>query len=219
MRQTFGFQSARRCTVEFRRQIAQHLHIVRRLEPARGDQRLGLDLVERVFQFGAPVGRVDVDQDQADAGGGELGDQPFRPVGRPDADAVALVETESQQARGKAVDPAGELVVGPALAGCTKDGGLVSGMARRDTREQVGDGLVQERRFGRSGHMGKAALRRDPRSGRRQHGSTSVSSRPPVRTRRRPGRWSPRRSACRPASCPRAGRRSCRRECSWRDGR
>ena len=94
VRQAFCLEAARRCRGEFRRQVGQHGDIVRRLELAGGDEGLGLHLVEGVFELVAAVGRVDVDQDEADARRGELGDQPRRLVGRPDADAVALVEPQ-----------------------------------------------------------------------------------------------------------------------------
>jgi hypothetical protein len=51
-----------------------------------------------------PVGRVDVDQDGADARRGQLQQQPLDVVGRPDADAVALAEADAEQAARKPVD-------------------------------------------------------------------------------------------------------------------
>ena len=85
------------------------LEIVRGLERRRQDQRLALDLVHRVLELGAPVGRVDVDQDQARLGGGELGQRPFGAVGRPDADAIAALQPQRQQAGGEIVDPPPQL--------------------------------------------------------------------------------------------------------------
>ena len=103
-RQPLRLQSAGRAAVDLRRELAQHADIVAGLERVGGDQRLAADLVERVFELGQPIGRVDVDQDQAGLGGGELGHHPFGVVRRPDADAVARREPERQQAGGERVD-------------------------------------------------------------------------------------------------------------------
>ena len=62
-------------------QVVDDLEIVRGLERRRQDQRLALDLVHRVLELGAPVGRVDVDQHQPRLGGGELGQRPFGVLG------------------------------------------------------------------------------------------------------------------------------------------
>ena len=78
--------------------------IVAGLEAGGGDQGAAADLVQRVFQLVGAVGRVDVDQDQAGLGGGELGHHPFGVVGRPDADPVAGLEAQRQQAGGEGVD-------------------------------------------------------------------------------------------------------------------
>ena len=58
--------------VDLRRERAHHGEIVARLQRARHDQHFALHLVERVFELGALIGRVDVDQDRADARGAEL---------------------------------------------------------------------------------------------------------------------------------------------------
>ena len=94
----------------------EHAGVVAGLERGRGHQRPAADLVQRVFQLGQAIGRVDVDQDQAGPGGGELGEHPFGVVGRPDADAVARLEPERQQAGGEGVGPLGEFAPGPADA-------------------------------------------------------------------------------------------------------
>ena len=48
------------------------------------------------------VGRVDVDQDRADLGGGVLRDRPLGAVRRPDADPVALRDAGARSGRGRA---------------------------------------------------------------------------------------------------------------------
>ncbi len=78
-------------------EILDDLEIVRGLERGRQDQRFALDLVHRVFEFGAPVGRIDVDQHEPRLGGRELRQGPFRRVGRPDADPVAALQPQRQK--------------------------------------------------------------------------------------------------------------------------
>ena len=62
------------------------------------------------------VGRVDRDQDQAGLGGGELGQHPFGIVGRPDADPIAGLEPERQQAGGTGLDAGMQLGIAQAHA-------------------------------------------------------------------------------------------------------
>ncbi len=98
-------QIARSGGGEFGRQLAQHSEVVAGLEPGGGDQRRAASLVQRVFEFGQPIGRVDVDEDQPGLGGSELGDGPFGVVRRPDADARAAFEAERHQPGGEGIDP------------------------------------------------------------------------------------------------------------------
>ena len=98
LRQLRRLQSA--CfAIDLRRDRAQHLDIVARAMPARHDQRFAADLVERVFELGRAIGRIDVDQNGADARGAELGVKPLGAIWRPDADPVAAPDAERQAAR------------------------------------------------------------------------------------------------------------------------
>ena len=115
LRQPGGLQPARLGGGELRRQRLDHAEIVGGLEADGADQRAAADLVERIFQLGEAVGRVDVDQHQADARGGKLRQQPLPAVRRPDADAVALLQAERQQAGRQRVDRLGEFVPRKAL--------------------------------------------------------------------------------------------------------
>jgi hypothetical protein len=73
-----------------------------------------------------PVGRVDVDQYGADAGRRQLQQQPLDVVGRPDADAIALAEADTQQPAGKMPDLSGQFrIVQAALLGQRDDGPVV----------------------------------------------------------------------------------------------
>src|SRR5579883_439829 len=82
--QPLRLKPAGRAAVDLGRQLAQHADIVAGLEVIGGDQRLALDLVERVFDLGEAVGRIDVDEDEPGLGRRKLRDRPFRIVGRPD---------------------------------------------------------------------------------------------------------------------------------------
>ena len=102
-------------------------------------------LLRGVFEFGEAVGRVDGDEDEAGAGGGELGDDPLGVVGGPDADAVAGGEAECEEAGGEFVGLFGEFAPGPAdgLRGCD-EGGAVAG-AFDEAVEMAADGFADER--------------------------------------------------------------------------
>jgi len=95
-------------------EIVGDFEVVRGFQRRRQDQRLALDLVHRVLELGAAVGRVDVDQHQPRLGGGELGQGPFRAVGRPDADPIAALQAERQKTGREIVDAAAELAPAPA---------------------------------------------------------------------------------------------------------
>ena len=140
-RQAFGAQAPGPATIELRGKLPDHLDIGGSLELPRGDERLRADAVEGVFKLRGPIGGVDVDEDQPDARGRELGDEPLGPVRRPDADPVSLVQTEAQESRREPVHPPRELLVSPALAGGPEHrrGALGRGGARprRGTREGV----------------------------------------------------------------------------------
>ena len=92
-----------RAVVELGRERAQHVDIIARLVAAGEHQRLAADLVERVFELGGAIGRIDVDQDGADARSTELHVEPFGAIGRPDADAIAAADAQREQAGGNVV--------------------------------------------------------------------------------------------------------------------
>ena len=81
------------------RKFGQQADVVAGLEARRGDEGAAADLVEGELQFDDPVGRVDVDQDDAGLGGAELSCHPLAVVQRPDADAVATPQAQRQQPR------------------------------------------------------------------------------------------------------------------------
>src|ERR1700722_1436383 len=92
-------------------QLPQHAYIIRRLETLGEDERLAADLVERVFELGNAVGRVDVDEDEPGFGCGELGEHPLAVVGRPDADTVTGLQAERQKPGREFVDLLAQLAI------------------------------------------------------------------------------------------------------------
>ncbi|MNR15043.1 hypothetical protein D3C85_1315540 [compost metagenome] len=85
------------------------------LEGAGADQPLATRLLEHVFKLAGAVGRVDVDQDHADLGAGELADAPLCAVRRPDAQAIAGFQPQRHQRPGMQVDAGGQRLPGVAL--------------------------------------------------------------------------------------------------------
>ena len=71
-------------------------------EALRVQQETQPRLIDGVLELVRLVGRVDVDEDGADAGGRVLRDDPFVAVRRPDADPVALGDAACEQGRGQA---------------------------------------------------------------------------------------------------------------------
>ena len=134
---------------ELRRQRLDHLEVVRRFEAHRADQRAAADLPERIFELDQAIGGIDVDQHQADAGGRELRHQPFPAVRRPDADAVALLEPEAEQAGGKRIDRLGQLVPGEALVLLDEHRCVARAVGLGGRGKQRRNGFVQQR-LGRS---------------------------------------------------------------------
>ena len=126
---------ARALEMDLGRDLAEHAEVVAALEAARHDERAAADLVERVLELGLAVRRIDVDQDEADARGRELGDEPFVPVRRPDADAVAAPQAEREQARGH--------LVGPPLQVVPRQAQVLGVEDRRVARAVAANGLVE----------------------------------------------------------------------------
>ena len=98
------------------------------------------DCSEKIGQFVGAVGGIDVDQDGADLGGGELGEHPLGVVGGPDADVLALCDADGHQAARDALDLGVELPVGEPVAGGGMDEGFAVGVAVGLLVEDVADG-------------------------------------------------------------------------------
>src|SRR5438093_112079 len=81
--------------------VLQQGEVVGLAEALGHQEQFHARLIERVFEFRRLVGRVDVDEDRADAGRGVLHDDPLVAVRRPDADALALGDAEVEQRAGE----------------------------------------------------------------------------------------------------------------------
>src|SRR5690606_30031576 len=101
-------------------------------------------LVQCVLELGGLVGRVNVDQDRADAGGGVLDDDPLVAVGRPDPDAIPLADTTGQQATGRQSGLLPEFPVGGAVTLVADDKRLVVPDALDRAPQVLADGLTQQ---------------------------------------------------------------------------
>ncbi|MNV11323.1 hypothetical protein D3C71_1018840 [compost metagenome] len=127
-----------------RAQLAQHAQVVAGLELRHRHQRLAADLVERVLELRGAVGGVDVHEDQADLGGGDLHQHPGHVVVRPDAHAVAGHEPQAQQRAGQLVRRGLQFAVGEALAFVAADEGFAFRLLLDHVVEEVADGLLDE---------------------------------------------------------------------------
>ena len=131
-------------------QFAQHPDVVTGFELRRGDQGDAAGLVQGVFELGQPIGRVDVDENEAGLCGGELGDHPFGVVRRPDADAVAALEPQRQQPCSKGVDPFFQLPVCPADLLMADNQCIALAKALDDPIEMHADRIADKRRATRA---------------------------------------------------------------------
>ncbi len=99
---------------DVRPHLFDHRDVVAGLEVRGRHEPSTTGLFEGVLHLMGPVGGVDADHDDADAGGGQLGQHPLDVVGRPDAEPIAFLETSSHQAPSDGVHLVPELTVGPA---------------------------------------------------------------------------------------------------------
>ena len=141
---------------QFRAERLHHRGVVGGAEVGREDERHTARLVERIFEFVQPVGGIDVDEDGADFGGGELGDRPFGAVGRPDADAVAFGDADGEQATRRAIHLVAELRPGVAQSLVARDQRLAVGEARHGLIECGADGHAEQRGITRAAHIASA---------------------------------------------------------------
>ncbi|MNN21257.1 hypothetical protein D3C81_1345710 [compost metagenome] len=142
---------------QFRHQPLQHGVVVGGLERPGADQPLAAGLLEHVFEFGAAIGRVDVDQDHADFYRSNLGDAPLRAVRRPDTEAIAGLQTQGEQRSGVQVHRIGQLSPGVTQLLMAHDERFAVRVLRGGVIELLPDGHRQQGFVLRS--TGIAALR------------------------------------------------------------
>ena len=97
------------------------------------------------------VGGVDVDEDDTGAGGGVLHEDPLDAVAGPDAGAVTGGESEAGETAGDAGGFAIEFAPGEANVLVADDEGFAVGETGGGVGESLGDGLLDEGRFGPAG--------------------------------------------------------------------
>ncbi|MNN18924.1 hypothetical protein D3C81_1321440 [compost metagenome] len=130
---------------QLRQQLGEHAMVVGGLEGVGADQPATAGLLERVFEFGEAVGRIDVDQHHAGLGTGELGDGPLGAVRRPDAEALARLQAEGDEGAGTAVDRRGQLGPGETQALVAHHQRLALGETADRLIEGGADGHGQQR--------------------------------------------------------------------------
>ena len=148
LREPRGVQVARRAGRYLGRKRLDHGDVVARLEGLRRDQRLHADFRQRVLEFRQLVRRIDVDLDQAHAGGRELRQCPLDAVGSPDADPVAGFEAKCQEAGREFVDAPAQLRKAPPDALFDRHQRFRVRPARRGAVEHFADGVFDQRRRG-----------------------------------------------------------------------
>ena len=127
--------------------LIDHADIIGRLEPVDEEQGLRFGLPEHVVELVGPVGGVDVDQDDAALGRGELDDDPLGDVGGPDGDPVALLVAQAQQALSGPVNLFLQLCPGVAQTLVFRNERFSLRELLRDLVEHVADRLADERLF------------------------------------------------------------------------
>ena len=133
--------------VQFRTDLAQHGQVGRCLELLDQGQPADFRLGQRIFEFGRPVRRIDRHQHHADAGRGELQQDPLRPVGGPNAESIAAAESEGQQAAGDAIDFPVEFRPGKADSFLAEDHRIARGKSPRRLPQGRPDGQALDPRL------------------------------------------------------------------------
>ena len=134
--------------VDLAAHLLDHAAVVAGLERLRRDERRDAGLAEDVLQLVGAVAGVDVDEDRADLGGGELHQGPLRAVGRPDADPVTGPHPDGQQSASEPVDVSLQRGIRPSPALGHVDEGLAVAEASHRLVEVVADRLLDEGRLG-----------------------------------------------------------------------
>src|SRR5204863_2529045 len=102
-------------------------------------------LVERVLELARPVGGIDVHEDRPHRSSCVLNDDPLVAVGRPDPDAVALLDPPGHQATRDLLALGHQLVVGGAVALVRRYEGLTVAETGSGAAQVLEDGFAEKR--------------------------------------------------------------------------
>ena len=146
LRQAVGLELAGLGRVDLRGARPQRGEIVVVLVTGAQDQRPAARFPHRIFEFVRPVGGIDIDENEPGERRAELRQNPFADIGRPDADAIAFLQSKGAEPNREVLGAAQEIGVGPPHA-------LVTGDERRPLRalgghaaQELADRLADERR-------------------------------------------------------------------------
>ena len=103
-----------------------------------------------MLQLMLSVGRIDVDQNGPDPRRRQLQKDPLDIVGRPDADAVTGIETESEKTSCQPVDLMVQLLVGQPAALRRRDDGLPATMMCHHSLQIAIDRIAEKRPVSRT---------------------------------------------------------------------
>src|SRR5258707_4084113 len=131
---------------QLRDKLADHCDIVAGLEASGSYQSATPHSSQDVFQLAQAIGRIDVDQNQTSFRRCKLHNCPFRAVRRPDADAIAWLEAESQKPRREGVRARLELRIGPATVLVRNDQRFARPISHAHFVQKSTDSLADQRR-------------------------------------------------------------------------
>ena len=157
-RRALGIEVARRAVVHLGRQLTHHAEVVAGLEGRHRNEHLAADLVQRVFQFSDAVSRVDVDQHDADFGGGNLQEQPLGAVVCPNAHAITLADATAKQRAGKATGFAVQLTVTHAHVLVTRHQRFAIRKTLHDGLKMLANGGLDQRHMGVTGVVAESQI-------------------------------------------------------------
>jgi hypothetical protein len=101
-------------------------------------------LFEHVFEFGDSIGRIDIDQNDADLRTGKLADAPLGAIGRPHAETVAGFQAQRQQGPGVQIDGLSQLPPGVTQRLMTNHQRLALWITGHGLVENLANGLCQQ---------------------------------------------------------------------------
>ena len=124
--------------------LFDHRPVVRGLERRGGHEHAAAGLAQDVLELRGPVGRVDVDQNGAELGGGVLDQRPLHAVGAPDPDPVRLLEPGGDQRARQLVHGRTQLGVAVAATLGAGDERIALAEARHSAVQVGADRLVEQ---------------------------------------------------------------------------